>query len=389
MEFRERALHYCHTVSTLTGISCTLLDVTSNEFCCQTFCNACTWGHQTCNAMKMHLSGCQEALRWNRCYQYRCLRGFLFTATALRRPRLKSEFAMVTGPFLLSENAEHQQDMIPVLTEERIRALDDTIQAICGYLAGGHMMSAVDASIQADMLETMYLSKQGENRISYPLENERQLQQLICLGNKQKAQQLLNEILLELYSAVGTDLLLLKLRIRELITLMSRAATDGGADANAIFAMCDSSVMEMERIQDFDALDAWLGVMLHKFFDMIFDFNDAKHQSTIQQVSSFIQEHLAEKLTLEQVAGQVHLSKSYLCRILKDELGCTFTEYTNRLRIERSKLYLHRSSMSLSEIACAVGFDDQSYYTRIFKRQVGVPPGKYRANRAGIQYTMP
>ena len=78
----------------------------------------------------------------------------------------------------------------------------------------------------------------------------------------------------------------------------------------------------------------------------------------------------------------MHLSKSYLCRILKEELGCTFTEYTNRLRIERSKMYLHRSDMSLSEIACAVGFDDQSYFTRIFKRQVGIPPGKYRANNA-------
>ena len=131
---------------------------------------------------------------------------------------------MVTGPFLLPEDAGKYQDMIPVLTEERIRALDETVQAVCGYLAGGRMMSAVDSSIQTEMLETMQLSQQSEKRISYPLENERQLQQLIRLGNKQKAQQLLNEMLLELYSAVGTDLLLLKLRIRELITLMSRAA---------------------------------------------------------------------------------------------------------------------------------------------------------------------
>ena len=70
-----------------------------------------------------------------------------------------------------------------------------------------------------------------------------------------------------------------------------------------------------------------------------------------------------------------NLSKSYLCRILREELDTTFTEYTNRLRIERSKLYLQRSTMSLTEIACAVGFEDQ-----IFKRQVGVPPGKYRSN---------
>ena len=75
------------------------------------------------------------------------------------------------------------------------------------------------------------------------------------------------------------------------------------------------------------------------------------------------------------------MSKSYFCRIIKEELGCTFTEYVNRLRIERSKVLLRSSGISIAEVACAVGFDDQSYFTRIFKKQTGVAPGKYRENR--------
>lgn len=149
-------------------------------------------------------------------------------------------------------------------------------------------------------------------------------------------------------------------------------------------ALCDRSVIEIERMRDFDSLDDWLGLMLHKFFDLAFAFYDVKHQKLIHQIASYIQRHLAEKLTLEQVAREVHLSKSYLCRILKEELGCTFTEYTNRLRIERSKNYLYRSNLSLAEIACAVGFDDQSYFTRIFKRMVGMPPGKYRSSNINV-----
>ncbi|MCD8356922.1 MAG: helix-turn-helix domain-containing protein [Clostridia bacterium] len=387
MEFQEQALHYCDTIAALTGISCTLLDVTTKQFCREPFQCFCTLqDRHACQADQIHQSGCEEAMRWSGHYVYHCPCGFTFLAVSLRRPRLQSEYSMLIGPFILEKNAirleAEEYKHIPVLSEKRAHAMQETVCAVCGYLAGGQMMSAVDSSIQAEMLQTMYLAAQSEKYIRYPLEDERQLQHLIRSGNRREAQQLLNELLLELYSAVGTDFLLLKLRIRELITLMSRAAADGGADVNAIFSLCDTSVMEIERLQDFDALDAWLGIMLHKFFDMVFDWNDAKHQNTIQQVSSYIQKHLAEKLTLEQVAGQVHLSKSYLCRILKDELGCTFTEYTNRLRIERSKMYLHRSNMPLSEIACAVGFDDQSYFTRIFKRQVGVPPGKYRANNA-------
>lgn len=389
MAFHEQVQHYCDTIAALTGVCCTLLDATGKQFCRQPFQCACMLQEQqVCQAEQVHWSGCEEAARWNGHYLYHCPCGFAYLATILRQPRLQREYAMITGPFILEKEqgtvrlSEREDSRIPVLSEQRAQAMKDIIFAVCGYLAGGQMMSAVDSSIQAETLQTMYLAAQEEKYIRYPLEDERQLQYLIRTGNKQKAQQLLNGLLLELYSAVGTDFLLLKLRIRELITLMSRAAADGGADVNVIFSLCDTSVMEMERLRDFDALDAWLGVMLHKFFDLVFDLNDAKHPNTIQQLSAYIQEHLAEKLTLEQAARQVHLSKSYLCRILKEELGCTFTEYTNRLRIERSKMYLHRSDMSLSEIACAVGFDDQSYFTRIFKRQVGIPPGKYRANNA-------
>jgi len=64
--------------------------------------------------------------------------------------------------------------------------------------------------------------------------------------------------------------------------------------------------------------------------------------------------------------------------MIKEETGSTFTEYLNQLRIERSKAYLYRRDLSISEVACLTGFEDQSYFTRIFKQYVGVPPGQYR-----------
>ncbi|WP_394273309.1 helix-turn-helix transcriptional regulator [Butyricicoccus sp.] len=384
MEFQQQALQVCENISTLTGVYCTLLDMQAKHFCKSPFRESCTMENGICSADMAHSAGCAEASRWNGRYMYRCPCGYMFLAVSLRQLH-QAEYGLIAGPFVLSDSGtpdvgQAENGQIPCLTMERARALGEIAQALCGYLAGGKQMSVSDSDVQKETLHTMYSMMQCEERISYPIEDERRLQQLIRSGEKKEAQQLLNDLLLELYLAGGNDLLMLKLRIRDLITLMSRAATDSGADVTEVLALCDRSVIEMERMRDFDSLDAWLGAMLHRFFDLVFDFNDAKHQNIIRQVSSYIQEHLSEKLTLEQVAGEVHLSKSYLCRILKEELGCTFTEYANRLRIERSKTYLHRSAMPLSEIACAVGFDDQSYFTRIFKRVVGMPPGKYRAN---------
>lgn len=119
------------------------------------------------------------------------------------------------------------------------------MRLLCSELENSNMMSSQDSNIQEEMLQEMYLTVHKENKSFYSLKEERKLQQLIRTGSKQEAQQQLNHLLLDLYAMVGTDLALLKQRIGELITLMSRAAADGGADASAVFCAVRS---ERQRI---------------------------------------------------------------------------------------------------------------------------------------------
>ncbi len=376
-DWREQLRHICDNITVLTGIPC----VAAWEYQKNTAVLSCLCAKDESHSLakqKLHQQALEQALRQQGkgMSVYRCACGCCFAIALPRQVETAWMSSLIAGPFLMEPREDVQ---LPVLTKRQTDALTETMRTLCSELESASTMSARDCEIQEEMLQEMYLTVRKENKTFYSLKEERKLQQLIRTGSKQEAQQQLNHLLLDLYSVVGTDLVLLKQRIRELITLMSRAAADGGADAAAIFALCDRSAKELDHLMDFDTVDAWLGAMLHTFFDMLFDFPDARHQSIIQQASAYIKEHLSEKVSLEQVASEVHLSKSYLCRILKEELGCTFTEYTNRLRVEKSKLYLHCGDMSLSEIACAVGFDDQSYFTRVFRRQVGVPPGKYRA----------
>ena len=394
MGFQEQTIRFSEYIQQLSGVHCTLMDLEQKNFVCAPFRSSCCLKDGCCTAEDIHCASCEEAARWSGRYMYRCPRGFNFIATSLRPAGYTEEYGMITGPFLLDEAGEEFQDIsleqdgledVPLFTSEKARSLSEIVRAMCGFLTGGQMMAAIDSEVQEEALRTMIaVARPDDQPTSYPIDEERRLQQLIRSGNKKEAQQSLNILMLELYMASGNDLQTLKRRFRELITLMSRAAADSGADVNETLTLCDRSVAEIDQLADFDALDVWLGSMLHRFFDLVFDFNDVKHQIVIRKASAYIQDHLSEKLTLEQVAAHVHLSKSYLCRILKEELGCTFTEYANHLRVERSKAYLHRSAMTLSEIAYAVGFDDQSYFTRIFKRHVGMPPGKYRSTNTGV-----
>ena len=392
MELAERCKHLCRHITTLTGVHTTLLDLPGKIFATPPFLTDCSLGGVCCDAYTTHLYGAYEAERWDGKYIYYCPRGLVFLATPPIITGTAMEYCIVTGPIVMSNSDEDPFEdplcdpdalaAIPRMTTAQARSLSELIAAAVGSFSLDILPPDVDSGNQAAMLQMMYDLSSDTQSKGYPIENERQLQEHIRTGDKEAAQELLNELLVHIYSHAGNDYDRIKSRVRELLVLMSRAAIDGGADVDEIFNLCYRYEREVDTFGNVEALNRWIGAILHKFISFVFDFNDIKHQNVIFKTTAYIKEHLTDKLSLDQAAEQVYLSKSYFCRIIKDELGCTFTEYVNRLRIERSKTLLRGTGMPIAEIACAVGFDDQSYFTRIFKKQTGMAPGKYREQRS-------
>ena len=67
--------------------------------------------------------------------------------------------------------------------------------------------------------------------------------------------------------------------------------------------------------------------------------------------------------------------------MFKQETGETFTAYLNRVRIDHSRALLRRKDLRLVDIALMVGFEDQSYFTKVFKKVVGISPLRYREGK--------
>lgn len=105
--------------------------------------------------------------------------------------------------------------------------------------------------------------------------------------------------------------------------------------------------------------------------------NDRSHES-VQFARDYIAEHYNEEITLNGVAEQVFLSASHLCRLFSKEEGMTFVEYLTKIRMEKAKEMLVSTNMKISEISGEIGYKDSHYFTTLFKRAVGVPPGDYR-----------
>ncbi len=98
----------------------------------------------------------------------------------------------------------------------------------------------------------------------------------------------------------------------------------------------------------------------------------------MRRVRDYLHDHLAEQVTLDDIARLARLSPFYLLRVFGAATGMPPHTYQTQLRIRRAKELL-RAGLPIAETAYLVGFADQSHLTRHFKRSVGVPPGQFAA----------
>lgn len=121
----------------------------------------------------------------------------------------------------------------------------------------------------------------------------------------------------------------------------------------------------------FRALSTELVGMLHAL-------HSEKEKRPIKEAKRMIEDRFRTALTLEEISDALGLNSSYLSAIFKKETGITVSAYITRLRIDDAKKRLVTTEDSLSEIAEAVGYSDEKYFMRRFKKEVGLTPGEYR-----------
>ncbi len=99
----------------------------------------------------------------------------------------------------------------------------------------------------------------------------------------------------------------------------------------------------------------------------------------VASAKEFVQAHVEETITLDQVVKHVNVSRFYFCKLFKKATGLTLTEYVARVRIEKAKTLLSDPNSRISEVVFASGFGSIPRFNTVFKQHVGMPPSEYRA----------
>ncbi|WP_162558715.1 helix-turn-helix domain-containing protein [Robertkochia solimangrovi] len=101
-------------------------------------------------------------------------------------------------------------------------------------------------------------------------------------------------------------------------------------------------------------------------------------QDTVGQSIAFMNQQISQTLKVEDLAGERSLSVSRYSEIFKKKTGFSAIHYFNKLKIEKSCQYLYFTDMTVKEVSQLFGFDDPYYFTRLFKKVMGIPPSQYR-----------
>jgi AraC family transcriptional regulator of arabinose operon len=93
---------------------------------------------------------------------------------------------------------------------------------------------------------------------------------------------------------------------------------------------------------------------------------------------TFMKQHIHETLGIEQLAKQQHVSVSHYSRSFKQKTGLSPINYFNQLKIQKSCQYLYFTDRNIKQIALDLGFEDQYYFSRLFKNVIGISPALYK-----------
>ncbi len=110
-----------------------------------------------------------------------------------------------------------------------------------------------------------------------------------------------------------------------------------------------------------------------------------QYSMPVQKITEYVTSHYAEKISLELIAEQVHLNRTYISSIFKKETGGKFSDYLQRVRLDASKVLLQSDSeITLQSIAEQTGFCDAAHLSRVFKEHYGISPMEFRRTKQNL-----
>lgn len=139
-------------------------------------------------------------------------------------------------------------------------------------------------------------------------------------------------------------------------------------------------IMEMKG--DMERMRTWFLDKMDAAVRNVADNKETRSNSVVAKAKAYINANFHKEISLDDVSREVDISPYYFSKIFKEETGKNFIEYVTEIRMEKAKELLQSSTLSMKEICGEVGYADPNYFSRTFKKNVGLTPTEYKEGRS-------
>lgn len=277
-------------------------------------------------------------------------------------------------PIVLPSTARYQLSLLTILARDIMVESKSDLQRKKAFF---DEQRTINETIQELKEIEPLAASQGHG---YPIRLESELSSTIIKGDEASAKAILNELLGYIFFKHKGDTRKIIAMTMELVVIMSRAAVEGGARYEDVSKITQDMYWRAVETNDIEAVCMWLMEALEKIILFVFPISSEKKEQmgVLRKAIIYMNQHLQDDISLDDVANAINLSPTYFSRLFSSEMGTTYIEYLTMIRVEESKKYLVDTKQNISDIALRMGFSDQSYFSKVFKKVEGITPGKYR-----------
>ncbi|MCH5274723.1 MAG: AraC family transcriptional regulator [Lachnospiraceae bacterium] len=161
-----------------------------------------------------------------------------------------------------------------------------------------------------------------------------------------------------------------------------------------IFRLCTS--MESEKTADWEGRYFMMKAYMMQLLLLVLktrmepeeitdgrSFESVNKKYVVEQILDYFEDHYAEKISLDRIAGNMYLSPFYISRIFKSEVGDTPIRHLINIRLEKAmELMQSGFSGSIQEVAARVGYEDAYHFSKLFKKRYGYPPSQVKRKKS-------
>ena len=314
---------------------------------------------------------------------------------------LDNEYSVIIGPYLqLTPNLQNLTKKYQLVGNER-----EELRDFCNHI---HLLSSEKSQSYASVLQLYEmmveqvvspLQIESDNEIGDKLGEQYQITEdvgkivnlrykietdflhAVEQGNKAKAVELLNsdDLLFSFSERFPNQPLR---RVKNLVivinTLLRTVAKKSSVPPILIHRLSEKYAVQIENKTRVVELQHLQDDMIEEYCELMVSNSLSKYSKITQEVVAYIMTYYRERIDIKELAALNFTHPSHLSRKFKQDTNMTITAYQQSIRMDQAKYLLKNENMPIEEIAWIVGYEDSSYFARVFKQEIGYTPSQYR-----------